>query len=184
MPVADDPPDPEQFSVLYRATILPLRRYLGRLLGNSAEAEEIAHDAYARVYGKPAEKPEALLYTTARRLAINRLKRRSVSPIVPTDAMLDHTAAAQPGVAHQVMARQELDLLQQAINQLPPGCRRVLLLRKIELLSHGEIAARLGIAVSTVEKQHARALRLLRDALPPEIAGGRFHASPAREDTQ
>ena len=40
----------------------------------------------------------------------------------------------------------------------------MLLLRKIELLSHREIAARLGIAVSTVEKQHARALRLLRAA--------------------
>jgi RNA polymerase sigma-70 factor (ECF subfamily) len=48
----------------------------------------------------------------------------------------------------------------------------VLLLRKIELLSHREIADRLGIAVSTVEKQHARALRLLRVALASEEAGG------------
>ena len=55
--------------------------------------------------------------------------------------------------------------LEQAIAHLPEGCRTVLLLRKIELLSHREISARLGIAVSTVEKQHARALRLLRTAL-------------------
>jgi RNA polymerase sigma-70 factor (ECF subfamily) len=45
----------------------------------------------------------------------------------------------------------------------------VLLLRKIEQLSHKQIAQRLGIAVSTVEKQHARALRLLRAALEGEI---------------
>ena len=63
------------------------------------------------------------------------------------------------------MARQELLQLEQAIAQLPEGCRAVLLLRKIELLSHQEIARRLGIAVSTVEKQHARALRLLRAQL-------------------
>jgi RNA polymerase sigma-70 factor (ECF subfamily) len=63
------------------------------------------------------------------------------------------------------MARQELRQLEQAIAQLPEGCRTVLLLRKIELLSHQEIATRLGIAVSTVEKQHARALRLLRASL-------------------
>ena len=63
------------------------------------------------------------------------------------------------------MARQELQQLEQAIAQLPEGCRAVLLLRKIELLSHQEIADRLGIAVSTVEKQHARALRLLRGSL-------------------
>jgi len=46
------------------------------------------------------------------------------------------------------------------------------LLRKIELLSHREIAERLGITVSTVEKQHARALRLLRAALPAERGPG------------
>ena len=45
----------------------------------------------------------------------------------------------------------------------------MLLLRKVELLSHQEIADRLGIAISTVEKQHARALRLLRAALNPML---------------
>jgi RNA polymerase sigma-70 factor (ECF subfamily) len=54
----------------------------------------------------------------------------------------------------------------------------VLLLRKVELLSHREIAARLGIAISTVEKQHARALRLLRAALPAETLRS-DSASPA-----
>jgi RNA polymerase sigma-70 factor (ECF subfamily) len=63
------------------------------------------------------------------------------------------------------MARQELHQLEEAIARLPEGCRAVLLLRKIELLSHQQIATRLGIAVSTVEKQHARALRLLRASL-------------------
>jgi RNA polymerase sigma-70 factor (ECF subfamily) len=47
------------------------------------------------------------------------------------------------------------------------------------MLSHQEIAERLGIAVSTVEKQHARALRLLRAALPAETARGHFAATPA-----
>jgi RNA polymerase sigma-70 factor (ECF subfamily) len=70
------------------------------------------------------------------------------------------------------MARQELRLLEDAIAGLPAGCRSVLLLRKIELLSHQEIADRLGIAVSTVEKQHARALRLLRAALAPAQTAG------------
>jgi RNA polymerase sigma-70 factor (ECF subfamily) len=70
------------------------------------------------------------------------------------------------------MARQELALLEAAIASLPDGCRAVLLLRKVELLSHREIAGRLGIAVSTVEKQHARALRLLRAALPSETVRG------------
>ena len=169
--MSEQPPRPRDFASLYRDTVAPLRRHLARILGNSAEAQDIAHDAYLRVYPvvekKSAEKPEALLYTTARRLAFNSLKRRRISPFAPGELETERTASSLPGVVQQVMARQELQQLEQAIAQLPEGCRTVLLLRKIELLSHQEIADRLGIAVSTVEKQHARALRLLRASLTP-----------------
>jgi RNA polymerase sigma-70 factor (ECF subfamily) len=164
--MSEKPPVSRDFASLYRATITPLRRHLARILGNNAEAQDIAHDAYARIYPmvekQAAEKPEAVLYTTARRLAFNRLKRRRIAPFASEPPVEELNASTAPGVVQQVMARQELRQLEQAIAQLPEGCRTVLLLRKIELLSHQEIATRLGIAVSTVEKQHARALRLLR----------------------
>jgi RNA polymerase sigma factor (sigma-70 family) len=167
--MSEDQPERRDFAHLYQATVVPLRRYLSRLLGNSTEAQDIAHAAYLRVYPKvndrSARKPEAVLYTTARRLAINQLKRRQIAPFAREPLQPDAAVSGVPGVVQQVMAHQELRRLESAIAQLPEGCRTVLLLRKIELLSHQEIAGRLGIAVSTVEKQHARALRLLRTAL-------------------
>lgn len=182
----EDPAEPRDFATLYRATIAPLRRYLTRLLGNTSEAQDIAHDAYLRILPKegrtPPDNPEAVLYTAARRLAINRLKRRSISPIGPQAANFDTAASQAPGVAQEVMARQELGMLQAAINDLPAGCRSVLLLRKVELLSHREIADRLGITVSTVEKQHARALRLLRASLPPGYGGADRDEAPAHQE--
>jgi RNA polymerase sigma factor (sigma-70 family) len=172
-PMPDDASGKRDFSALYSATLGPLRRYLTRLLGNASEAQDVAHDAYMRVYpslnGQGVERPEGLLYTAARRLAINRLKRRSISPVSREELFPESAASQAPGVEEQVIARQELDLLQHSIGQLPQGCRAVLLLRNIELLSHKEIAARLGIAVSTVEKQHARALRLLRAELEGKL---------------
>lgn len=178
----DDPPPPQSrdFAGLYRATLAPLRRHLARLLGNQAEAQDVAHDAYLRVYPtlekQQAEKPEALLYTTARRLAFNRLRRRKVAPFAPGAATPETNASSAPGVVQQVIARQEWSRLEQAIAELPEGCRTVLLLRKVDLLSHQEIADRLGIAISTIEKQHARALRLLRARLaetaPDAVPGG------------
>jgi RNA polymerase sigma-70 factor (ECF subfamily) len=165
----DETSGSRDFSTLYRATLAPLRRYLTRLLDNAGEAQDVAHDAYMRVYpsltNNSARHPEALLYTAARRLAINRLKRRSISPLARDAFIPEMSASTEPGVEQQVMARQELEILEQAIAELPDGCRVVLLLCKIEQLSHREIAERLAIAVSTVEKQHARALRLLRTAL-------------------
>jgi RNA polymerase sigma factor (sigma-70 family) len=172
-PMPDDSPGRRDFSALYSATLGPLRRYLTRLLGNASEAQDVAHDAYIRVYpsmnGRRAEHPEGLLYTAARRLAINRLKRRSISPLSREELRPESAASQSPGVEQQVIARQELELLQDAIARLPEGCRAVLLLRKIEMLSHRQIGERLGIAVSTVEKQHARALRLPREALEGKI---------------
>lgn len=173
-----------EFGALYQATVRPLQRYLRRLLGNATEAEDIAHDAYLRVYPvakkDSAEHPEALLYVTARRLAINRLKRRSIAPFSREALDFDTRVSSEPSVEQQVMARQELQLLERAIAELPEGCRAVLLLRKVEMLSHREIAERLGITVSTVEKQHARALRLLRAALPHETR--RDGIPPAQSD--
>ena len=181
----DEPGPSLDFSRLYRATLVPLRHYLTRILGSTAEAQDIAHDAYLRIYPQdgraPAEKPEALLYTTARNLAFNRLRRRRISPIVPDAANLETAAASAPGVAQQVMARQESNILEKAILDLPQGCRSVLLLRKVELLSHQQIADRLGIAVSTVEKQHARALRLLRASLEDQLDRGSPPASSGSE---
>ncbi len=131
--MAEEPLDRRDFANLYRATLVPLRRYLARLLGNTAEAQDVAHDAYLRIYrpgeAPPGERPEAVLFTTARRLAINRLKRRSISPFAREPLDTDGAASAGPGVAEQVMARQELKLLEAAVADLPAGCRNVLLLR-------------------------------------------------------
>lgn len=170
--MSEDPNQPNGFADLYSATIRPLRRYLARMLRDQSEAQDVAHDAYLRIHRhavtQTTRDPQALLFTTARRLAFNRIQRRKRSPF-QTDA--DSAAAealpdlSAPDAAKQTMLRQELGLLESAIADLPAGCRSVLLLRQVELLSHREIAQRLGIAVSTVEKQHARALRLLRRSL-------------------
>jgi RNA polymerase sigma-70 factor (ECF subfamily) len=166
---ARGPAPAADFAELYRRTVAPLRRYLTRLLGNPGEAQDVAHDAYLRVYPtisrQQATEPTGLLYLTARRLAINRLKHRGVAAAAHQALSLDPAGAAPAGVPQQIVLRQELGLLAEAIARLPPGCRAVLLLRSLELRSHREIADQLGIAVSTVEKQHARALRLLRAAL-------------------
>ncbi|HEY0946287.1 MAG TPA: RNA polymerase sigma factor [Opitutaceae bacterium] len=175
--MAETPATPVDFADFYRATLAPLRRYLARLVGCPAEAQDLAHDAYARLYpvicDGEAREPQALLYTTARRLAINRLRHRDASLTQTVDsAALDATVSSIPDIPGTVMARQELAQLERALVRLPVGCRTVLLLCKVERLPHEEIARRLGISRSTVEKRHARALRLLHEALAEPLPDG------------
>ena len=169
-------PNREEFGLFYRATVAPLRRFLARMVRNPNDAEDLAHDAYQRVYSamdkQRVEKPQAFLYTTARRLALKQIKRRQIAPVRDTDGKVVELAASQsPSVERLVMARQEWARVEAAIIELPPGCRSVLELSHRDGLTHAEIGARLSIAISTVEKQHARALRLLRgkvhDDAPP-----------------
>jgi RNA polymerase sigma factor (sigma-70 family) len=52
------------------------------------------------------------------------------------------------------------------IGELPPQCRRIFLLHKVQHLSYAEIAERLAISPRTVEKQISKALKILRDRMP------------------
>ena len=178
MSLTNEPPPgpPHDFASFYRTTLAPLRRYLARLTGSQTEAQDLAHDAYARVYpvmlDKDIGRPQAFLYTTARTLALDRLKRNARSPVAPTHPADEEQAPSpSPAVEAIVMAREEWGLMQQAVSQLPPGCRQVLLLRTVDRLSHEEIAARLGLARSSVEKHLMRAVRLLHDAMRQSTDG-------------
>ena len=162
------------FAAFYRATLVPLRRYLARLVGSPSDAQDLAQDAYVRVFvamngNQVVNEPQAFLFTAAKHLALNRLRRRQIEPLCGMYETVIATAhSPTPAVQQLVIARQEWEQFESALAGLPPGCRRVLLLRRVERLSPDEIAVRLGIARSSVDKHLARALRLLRQSLHSE----------------
>jgi RNA polymerase sigma factor (sigma-70 family) len=62
-------------------------------------------------------------------------------------------------------ARDELRRTLVAMNQLPPRCREVVYLRKVEGLTTRETAERLGVGIDAVEQQVVRGMRALTDFL-------------------
>ena len=173
--MAEPSPEEKKFGSLYQTTLTPLRRYLATVLGSTHEAQDIAHDAYMRTYAAMQEQhvsqPKAFLFTTARRLALNFQTRRASRMRPEENAVLDREAASTPDARTIMIDRQERAALEAAITALPEGCREVLILRNREEMSHQDIADRLGLSRSTVEKHLARALRLLREALAEKPPG-------------
>lgn len=109
--------------------------------------------------------PLALLRTTARHLLIDRLRgcRRQAALFDPaTDGTEIASDSADP--ERQTIARQQLEIAFAVIAALPSRCRQAFELHRLEQLTYREIAARMGISISAVEKHIAEgAARLSRE---------------------
>ncbi len=138
-----------------------LRRYLRRFSVNDETAADLAQEAFLRTYQaadtETIEHPRAFLFQTARNLALNDIRNRRRAG---TDTVADFddlgVYSPYPSLESAQISREEFEVLCDAIAALPPQCQRVFVLRKIYQYSYKEIAAELGIAVSTVEKHVAK----------------------------
>ncbi|MBD3730684.1 MAG: sigma-70 family RNA polymerase sigma factor [Sphingomonadales bacterium] len=154
-----------------------LLRFLAARCGDAAEAEDLIQDLWFKAGAQPATpvaNPRAYLFRMANNLVLDqrRARRRAMARDrgwleadgIPAHAVQDRADPAEP--TDEALAReQEAALVRQAIADLPPGARRALEMFRIEGRSHAEIAQELGISRSGVEKNLARAMKMLRAAL-------------------
>jgi RNA polymerase sigma-70 factor (ECF subfamily) len=82
-------------------------------------------------------------------------------------------AIDMPGPDRSAIARDELRRLRDAIDRLPPHCRNVVIMRRIEDLSRGEIAVRLSLTEGTVSVYLSEGMYALADILNGEPADPR-----------
>jgi len=146
-----------------------LRAWLRRRAVVGLETDDVVQETYAVLAGLAAvehiESPRAYAFQTAQSIILRHLRR---ARIVRMDAMddvdLQANAIDEPSPEQQVSARQDLRRVADLISQLPAKCREAFTLRKIEGLSQRDVAQRMGISESTVEKHIGRALHTLMDA--------------------
>lgn len=129
-----------------------------------SDPDNLVQESLARVWqvheSSVVDSPKALLFTTARNLALDELRRRQIVTFEPVAEIAELPVYEDgPTAADAAAHNQELEFLTKAIQSLPDRCRQVLTLRKIYGLSQKEIAASLGIAEHTVETQVATGMR-------------------------
>jgi RNA polymerase sigma-70 factor (ECF subfamily) len=162
----------------FRASKAALRRFMWRFFPRGQDVDDLLQETFLRAYAAEAQRtillPRAYLFRTAKHVALNEIARRKNSATQAVEDFDDPAVVGsdtQAGVEQQVEARQRLALFAEALAALPDQCRRVLVLKKIEGLSQREIAAKLGIAESTVEKHLAKGLLQTRDFMARREAG-------------
>ena len=154
--------------------VLPLEPMLMRLLRrnwhDSGEVADLRQEAYVRIYeAARRERPapvKPFLIMIVRNLMIDRMRRKSVVSI-RTMAEVDWLNVSEDGPSPEdrVSARQELQRMQAALDQLPARCREVIILRRVYGFSQREVAIKMGIKEETVENQVMKGMRILADAI-------------------
>lgn len=140
-----------------------------RVLGDRAEAEDVAQEAMLRLWRIAPDwqtgqaKVSTWLYRVTMNLCIDLQRKRRGGTVALDDAPdpADHA----PSAAEQLVAKARSDALQDALAQLPDRQRQAVVLRHLEELANPEIAEILGVSVEAVESLVARGKRGLTAAL-------------------
>lgn len=137
-----------------------LQGWLRKKVGNAFDAADLAQSTFLKVLGAKGldqlQEPRAYLTTIARNLLINQVRRRAIE-----QAYLDALAAMPEPVAPppevRLMVLETLVEIDRRLDRLPALAKQAFLLAQLEGLGHGEIAAELGISISTVKRHLAKA---------------------------
>ena len=135
-------------------------------------AQDLVQESYvilARTANQAViEHPRGFLYRTAGNLALDHLRHHKVvERHIEVERLADEPH--QHSTEHEVSHAQWQEMLRQVIDELPPRCRDIFILHKLHGLSYKEIALRLEISESAVEKHIIKGLIHCRKRL-----GGHF----------
>jgi RNA polymerase sigma-70 factor (sigma-E family) len=159
------------FSEYVQYRLPALLRFGYALTGNQHDASDLVQDALERVgvrwksIVRDCRSPDAYVRRAMVNARTSRWRRRRPETLV----------AEIPDTVVRARDRFDDEPLWQALRELPPRQRAVIVLRYYEDLSEAEIAATLGISTGTVKSQAARAMATLRRRLSNDdsmVAGG------------
>jgi len=141
-------------------------RIAHRFLGDPAEAEDVAQEAFLRILAAaPRYKPGAAfstyLYRVVARLCIDYARKKR--PIFTNT--LPETVDSSPDPATALVQKDRDALVRKALDALPTRQRMAVILKYYEGLSYGEIARAMGTTVKAVERLLCRARKTLQNRL-------------------
>jgi RNA polymerase sigma factor (sigma-70 family) len=135
-----------------------LRAWLHARFPALTDPDDLLQESYLRLLRARAAgnvvNTKAFLFATARNAAIDLFRRQRVVTTEPLVSLSSPNVEEDgPGIPEIASRAQEIEILHQAIEALPPRCREIMTLQNIQRLSNRAIAERLGISINTVNAQ-------------------------------
>ena len=149
----------------FQAQKQAIRRIVRKYRSNPADVEDLTQDVFLAAFAAEQKttihQPEHLLLKIAKNLALNEVKRKVNSTFqsiedLPIMSVIQDERQSTP--ERILDGKQKLVIFAEALSSLPPELRRAFVLRHVEGLKIKQIAIRMNVSVSTVEKRVAAAM--------------------------
>lgn len=138
-------------------------------LRNEQEAEECVADIFATIWKRRKtlfieSSVKAHLYTSVRNAVIAIIRQRN--PLLVNLDTLANIPSEETNAGEQEIILTELNHeIEKAVDSLPPRCRQIFIMSRMESFSYKAIGEMLGISEKTVENHLVKALTILQTAL-------------------
>ncbi len=158
--------EPDAFEHRFRHARPALVTWFRRRIGDPSEAEDLAQECFLRIAHRDGEEIvshfDAYLYRTAKSVLFDRRRRRKVRHADAHVALApEHEGVDEADSLRGLLAREQLRQATAVLMAMPERTRAIFLLCRLEGLRYAEIAARLDISVSAVQKHMLRAIEAL-----------------------
>ena len=181
--------DGDAFAQLVDKYKQPVVNLVYRMLRDATEAEDVAQTVFIQVYKSAhryqvASKFSTWLFTIARNLCLNEIRRRSRHPAESIDAphsekedqpAQQYEDKSNPGAGERLLAGELEAKIQEALNSLPENQRTAILLCRQEDLSYEEISKIIGCSVSATKSLIFRGRETLKERLKPYLRSGEWN---------
>ncbi|MFM2294789.1 MAG: hypothetical protein RLZZ350_1202 [Verrucomicrobiota bacterium] len=179
--------DMAAFTQLVERWKQPVTNLVARTIRDENEAEDIAQNVFIQVHKSAARyevsaKFTTWLFTIARNLCLNEIRRRSRHPTDPLDAPAfadsdeprqfpdNKTFAPDQAAVHGELA----DKIEEALASLPENQRTAILLFQKQDMSYEDIADVLGVSLSSTKSLIHRGRETLKERLKPYLRTGEW----------
>ncbi|WP_138484373.1 RNA polymerase sigma factor [Dyadobacter bucti] len=158
--------DEAAFAAIYRLCAPGLYHRLLRLLKNVAITEEILQDVFLKLWEhrtriEPDRGFRTYLYRMADNRAIDAFRKISRDKNLQQELWASYISFCLPS-EDVFIAKDDYQLISDAIDQLPPKRKQILIFCKLEDRSYQEVANLMGISVSTVSNQLVKAIKEIK----------------------
>lgn len=157
------------FESLYRKYQPSLVSYACYIVQSNRDAKELVNDVFVSVWNKRVDLPmddslKSYLFKAVKHRCLNHQRKKNLDTLPDNHVQRVSSYKAD----HFILEKEHAQFIAHTMNSLPPKCKQVFSMSRIDQLSNAEISDLLNISIKTVEAQITKAIKIFRKKWPKE----------------